>query len=259
MSKPANRPSRQSIPLDRLQQDFVQAMHDPQAAQTLFGRSAGGASAYANNALLNRADALSEAYPVVLQLVGEEFFGGMARAYARVTPSRSGDLNRYGVDFADFIADFAPARELAYLPDTARLDWLCHCAYYAADHAEFSLALLAEVPAEKQGGLRLLLAPAVGLLGSRWPIASLWLAHQPNAGDFPSPDQGSENALVWRNGHNRVRVRRLMPAEHAFLRACQAGLPLAEALERAMDEDMEFDLGLSLQGWISDQVIVDFD
>ena len=249
--------------LDKQQRRFARAMQDPQEAAQLFGAHAAGASAYANNALFNRADALAEAYPIVRQLVGDTFFGGMARAYARATPSRSGNLNLYGDDFAAFVTDFAPAAELPYLPDCALLDWLCHCAYYAEDQDSFSFEALAEIPPERQVSLRLQLAGTVGLLRSRWPIASLWRAHQPielDAGNaFPSPGQGGELALAWRDARNRVQVRRLMPAEHAFLAACQLGLPLAEALERALDEDMEFEFGLSLQRWVSDQVIVDFN
>lgn len=249
--------------LDDLQRRFARAMHDPEEAARLFGQHARGASAYANNALFNRADALAEAYPIVHQLVGEDFFGGMARAHARLTPSRSGDLNRYGAGFADFIAQFPPAQELPYLADCARLDWLCHEAYYAEDEAGFSFEALAAVPPEQQAGLRLQLGRAVGLMRSRWPVASLWRAHQPLEHDaanaFPSPDQGGELALAWRDGRNRVQVRRLLPAEFAFLDACKRHLPLAEALERALDEDLEFDFGVSLQRWVNDQVIVDFN
>ncbi|PHV12195.1 HvfC/BufC family peptide modification chaperone [Chitinimonas sp. BJB300] len=248
--------------LDDLQQRFIAATHDAAKAETLFGATARGASAYANNTLFNRADALAEAYPVVLQLVGEEFFGGMARAYARQAPSLSGDMNTYGGDFPSFIATFVPAQALPYLADTARLDWHCHLAYYAADCGALRLDALAATFGEEQAGFHFVLAPAVSLLHSPWPIASLWRAHQPLEHDaanaFPSPDQGSEQALVWRNVRNRVQVQRLLPAEFAFLKACQKALPLAEALELALDEDMEFDFGLSLQRWVTDQVIVDF-
>ncbi|WP_374354031.1 putative DNA-binding domain-containing protein [Chitinimonas sp.] len=243
--------------------DFIEALSQPEAAAALFGRHAAGASAYANNLLFNRADALADSYPVVQQLVGEEFFGGMARLYARQTPSHSGDIHRYGSDFADFIAGFAPAAELPYLADAARLDWLCHRAYFADDGRRFDLARLADVAPERQGALCLQLDPAVGLLASSWPIASLWRAHlaedDADHEAFPSPDQGGEWALCWRNRHNKVRVRRLSQSSFAFLQACANGHCLAEALECALDADMEFDLGASLHGWITDQVIADFN
>lgn len=249
--------------LDKTLAGFVHALRGgPEAGTQLFGQTAGGVSAYANNLLFNRADALADAYPVVRQLVGDEFFGGMARAYARVTPSNSGDLHRYGANFAEFIEGFAPAAELPYLPEAARLDWLCQLAYFAADHASFDFERLAAIPADRHGALQFGLAPAVGLLQSAWPVASLWRAHRPEGdadwGDFPSPDQGGERVLCWRDGRHRVHVKRLGAADHAFLDGCRSGLPLCEALERALDADMEFDLGVSLQGWILDQVIVEF-
>jgi hypothetical protein len=249
--------------LAELQQRFAQAMQEADAATALFGRHARGASAYATNRLFNRADTLADAYPVVRQLVGDAFFGGMARAFSRITPSRSGDLHRYGEAFADFIARFAPAADIPYLADSARLDWQCHRAYFAEDHAPLAFERLAEVAPEQHGALHFALAPAAGLLSSPWPVASLWRAHQPEGSadwnEFPSPDQGGEYVLSWRDRHHRVRVRRLSAAQHAFLLACQQRLPLAEAFERALDIDMEFDIGVSLQGWIADQVIVDFN
>jgi hypothetical protein len=248
--------------LARQQARFAEALHTPATASDLFKQSANGISAYANNVLFNRADALADAYPVVRQLVGDDFFGGMARAFARGHVSTSGDLHRYGAEFADFIAAFPPAADLHYLADAARLDWLCHRAYFAENAPSLSLERLAAIPAEQHGALHLQLAPAVGLLASTWPVASLWCAHRPQGdadwGEFPSPDQGGEFALCWRNRRNRVRVRRLAGAAHAFLLACHDGLPLSEAFERALDIDMEFDIGVSLQDWFADQVIVDF-
>lgn len=242
---------------------FVAATRGDAAAAGYFGTYASGLSAYANNCLFNRADALADAFPTVKQLVGDDFFGAMARSHARTAPSTSGDLHRYGEAFADFIASFPPASELPYLADTARLDWLCHRAYFAEDSGSFDLGRLAEVPAEEHGALHFMIAPAVGLLVSPWPVASLWRAHRPEGdadwGEFPSPDQGGEWALCWRDRQHQVRVRRLAEAEHAFLAACRDRLPLAEALERALDADEEFDLGMSLQGWIVDQVITDFN
>ncbi|MBV8656871.1 MAG: putative DNA-binding domain-containing protein [Burkholderiales bacterium] len=247
--------------LAALQAAFRDATQDTALAPALFGDTAAGIDAYANNILFNRVDALVEAFPVTRQLVGDAFFEGMARAAARRQASRSGDLNRYGAEFADFIAAFPPAQSLPYLADAARVDWLAHRAYYAADAAPLELARLATLDADAQAGLRFELSPAVGLLVSNWPAASIWRAHQtedsPDHDDFPSPDQGGERVLVWRDGR-RVRVMRLGPAEYAFLGACQRSQPLTEALECALDLDMEFDLGLSLQRWINDQVIVNY-
>ena len=57
----------------------------------------------------------------------------MARAYALAEPPRSPVLMDYGAGFADFIAGFAPAASLPYLPDVARIERAWREAYHAAD------------------------------------------------------------------------------------------------------------------------------
>jgi len=54
--------------------------------------------------------------------VGEEFFGAMAAAFVLECPPRSPVLASYGDELPEFIAGFASARDLAYLPDVARLE-----------------------------------------------------------------------------------------------------------------------------------------
>ncbi|MFC4160869.1 HvfC/BufC family peptide modification chaperone [Chitinimonas lacunae] len=238
--------------LSELQDGFIAAQGDPELARQLFGASARGLSAYANNTLFNRADALAEAFPIVRRLVGDDFFGAMARAFARGTPSTSGDLNRYGATFPDFIAGFAPAADLPYLADAARLDWLVHLAYYAADAGPFDFAALAAVDPAQQAELVFIPHPASALLTSPWPIASLWLAHQ--GGEFPAQDQGGETALVWRDHHPSVRP--LAPAEAAFVTALYDGEPLGLAIEAAFAQDETFELGVSLNRLIADQVFI---
>ena len=66
---------------------------------------------------------LGSAFPVVRQLVGEEFFSALARAYGMAHPSDNPDLNRFGAAFAGFLRDFPHVAELPYLPDMARLEW----------------------------------------------------------------------------------------------------------------------------------------
>jgi hypothetical protein len=72
---------------------------------------------YRNNYRGNLHDALAGAYPVIVQLVGEDFFRYMARCYIGAHPSRSGNLYHYGDKLAEFVADFEPAQGLAYLAD----------------------------------------------------------------------------------------------------------------------------------------------
>ena len=214
---------------------------------------------YRGNARANAARALAAAYPIVAKIVGTEFFAGLAREYQSWHPSETGDLNEYGQDFAAFLADFSPVREIPYLADVAQLEWLVHRAHYAADPAPFDPARLASVPAEQQLQLRPRLHPACAILNSAYPLARIWQVHRDTFdGEFEVDfSQGPSHALVFRPRF-RVEVAQMGDAEAAFLVAALAGATLEAALAAAQVHDASFDLGRSLNEWVGSSVIVDF-
>lgn len=215
---------------------------------------------YRGNVHANAAKALRAAYPVVAQLVGEEFFQGLARAYSGAVVSRSGDLNAYGAEFARFLADFPHTQDLPYLPDVARLEWAVHLAHYAADREPLNPARLAEFSHEHQPSLRFRLHPACALLASRWPIARIWEMHQSGGtGPFDvDMDGGTERALVYR-GAFLVRVRSLDWGEYVFLSALARRRTLAGALDAALAVEAAFCLQEILIRLLGDSIIVDVD
>jgi uncharacterized protein len=186
--------------------------------------------------------ALGGAYPIVAKIVGEPFFEGMAREYLRRFPSASGDLNEFGASLAQFVAHFPHTQDLPYLPDVARMEWLVHRAYYAADGAG---------PGQR-------LAQACALLVSRWPLARIWEIHQDDyEGEFSVDlDSGPERILIYRPRF-RVLVGTLSPGGYRFLERCRAGAPLAAALDAALVAEPDFDLEAALAAWVEAGVIVD--
>jgi len=213
---------------------------------------------YRGNVAGNSAKALANTYPVVRKIVGEEFFDGLAREYARAHPATSGDLNEYGWQLAEFVAAFAHTRDLAYLPDVARMEWLAHRAYYAADAAPLDPARLAAVPEADYAELCPVLAPACALLASPWPLAHIWTVHQDDyAGEFAVDlDSGPDRILIHRPRW-RVVVASLAPEEYRFLGCALEGDPLGHALAAALAEDLGFDLPAALARWVAAGVIVD--
>ncbi len=214
---------------------------------------------YRGNVQANAAKALCNAYPVVAKLVGDAFFDGLARAFAAATPSTSGDLNEFGEGLADFIAAFAPAAGLAYLPDVALLDWRVHRAHYAADADAIDLSKLANVSAERMGALRPVLHPACSIVESPWPLARLWQIHQHDYGGAFDVDwsAGGGTVLVERP-HWRTQVRAIDDAGAEFIGACRDGRSIETALECALAVDKAFALDARLAEWVGAQVIVDF-
>jgi hypothetical protein len=201
---------------------------------------------YRNNVFASLVTAIRTRFPAVERLVGEEFFRAMARLFVEAHPPRSPALFEYGADFPAFIAAFEPARDVPYLPDVARLEWLRSEAYHAADAAPIAPSALAEVPAESLGRLRLSLLPSARLFRSDWPAVSIWEA---NAGDSDAADlgddPGAEDALILRPQLD-VLVLRLGPGGWAFAQSLADRAPLAEAADRAAADNAEFSLPQTL-------------
>ena len=197
---------------------------------------------------------LGQAYPVVLALVGEEFFSGLARAYGRQHPSTDADLNQFGDGFAAFLAAFAPAAQLPYLPDMARLEWALHRAHYAPDAAGMTAETLASLAPEQLEASRFVMHPACALIASEWQVLALWQAHQEKGAAFPSEMAGNSHMLVCRPRW-RAQVLALGAAAHAALSQLMKGEDFGAALDAAFALDASFDLGASLRCWLEHAVL----
>ena len=199
---------------------------------------------------------LGHAYPVVLALVGEDFFGGLARAYGGRYPSDSADLNQFGDRFADFLAAFPPVDELPYLPDMARLEWAVHLAHYAADAPGLAPEALAALHPDQLEARRFSLHPACVLLASDWQVAALWRAHQEGEGQgaFPPDLRAASCALICRPRW-KAQVLVVDAAAHAALLALQRGQTFGAALDAAFGLDPAFDLAAHLRQWLAHAVL----
>ncbi len=211
---------------------------------------------YRGNLTVTWEKTLSNAYPVLRMLVGEEFFGGLSRAYGAAYPSGSGDLNLFGADFADFLTDFPHVADWPYLPDMARWEWALHRAHYAPDAPAMTAAALAAFTPEQMERARFQLHPACRLLASEWAILPLWQAHQGNAEDAPFPANLREASFavvarpLWKS-----QVLPLDAANHGALAAMASGAEFGGALDIAFEIDPAFDFGASLGRWLAQGLI----
>ena len=214
---------------------------------------------YRNNVFGHYRKALAATFPVVSRLVGAAFFDAAVDAFVRAHPSTRGDVNRYGGELARFLADYPPARALAYLPDVARLEWAIDQAAIAAEAPPFDLAALAALPGDAHAGLRFVLHPSAQFVESRYPILRIWQVNQP---DFEGAaevdlDEGGDLLLVAR-GERGVDVERLELGVAALLRAFASGESLAVAASLAAAAEPSFDLATALRRHVASQLLVAF-
>jgi hypothetical protein len=202
---------------------------------------------YRNNYRGNLHDALAGAYPVIKQLVGDDFFRMLALRFIDQHPSGSANLHHYGAELPDFVARFEPAQALVYLSDVATLEWACHCAYFANDEPEFDLGQLAQFASDQHPYLVFSLHPATGIVRSPYPVNAIWLAHQPGAdSDFHIDlSSGSCIALVCRK-LDKVEVINLSEAEAFWLQQTVTGNPLGDSTMTTMEKYPDFNLQTTL-------------
>ena len=209
---------------------------------------------YRGNLTATWAKALGAAYPVIRQLVGDEFFEALAREYGRAHPSDDGDLNRFGANLAGFLEGFQYTADLPYLPDMARLEWLLHRAHYAPSVDTVDAQALAAIPAEEIESVTMDLAPAAKLFASDWDVVQLWLAHQDEQGEgFPQEMRQPSQALVVRPNW-KTSVVPQSAAAHAALGVLQQGATFGAALDEAFERDEAFDVAAHLQQWLEQGV-----
>lgn len=235
------------------QSTFAAALLDPAAALPVglvdpLGRPAPQRFAvYRNNVASSLTRALEAGFPVVRQLVGDEFFAAMAQEYLRAHPPRSRLMMLYGEDFPTFLQGFPPVARLGYLPDVARLEHALRLSYHAADSRP---ADLSGIPATQLLAARLGLAPAFRLVRSRWPIHAIW---QANAAGGPKPVMRAEDVAILRPAFDPTP--HLLPqGGAAFLAALVAGQPVGAAIVAAGEG---FDLGATLGILIAGGAIVE--
>ncbi len=204
---------------------------------------------YRNNIIGSLSNALLATYPLIKALTGEEFATMLMRSYVLENPPRDACLGRYGEGLDAFINNFAPAKDLPYLPDVARLKWAMNEAYYAPDDTPLSLEDLQRQSHENLYDLSLRPRSSVRLLASPWPLESIrtfCLNYREDSDETLNLNQGGSRLMVFRPRLS-VEVVSLDHDEYAWLEFLAEGQTLGAALESIFKVFPSFDFQGCLQ------------
>lgn len=204
------------------------------------------------------ANTLRNAYPVIDQLVGADFFAQLAILYSEQFPSQSGDLHEFGAHFSDFLKDEKSVENFPYFADVAALEWKIHRSYYAADAEVISLNDFLTKAGESASECTLQFHPAASLFGADVAAVQVYLAHQQTEVQPLEVDlQTSSFALVSRDVW-RHQVIELNQAQFTALHALHQGYSLGDALDAAMNIDPNFSVPEALQSWFELGIFTQF-
>ncbi len=208
-------------------------------------------SIYRGNVIGSLSDIMKSNFPLIENLVGEDFMTGMARKFIIEGPPEDGCLNDYGAGFADFIAAFAPAASLPYLPDVARFEWARHAAYYARDDSALKAKKLASIAPRELENIKLRLRDSVALITSPYPLTAIreFCGAEDKGDDMLDLDQGGVHLLIHRPAL-KVEVLEINEATFAMLRNFEQNMPLGQAVEDVINTHEGFDFQAFLQSQI---------
>ncbi len=207
-------------------------------------------SVYRNNVTLSLISVLASTYPVVEEIVGEDFFATMAREFALSHLPQSPVMIHYGEEFPIFLESFAPVQELPYLKDVANLEWHRNSAYHGANAIPVTIEALGKFSEEDVPNLGFEFHPTLSLIKSNYPIVTIWQAHQQeNPSEFLSGlnmDE-SEAAVIIRSELD-VLIHQVSIGTLKFLQSLQKGRSFSLSVEQAIAIEPSFDIPANLAG-----------
>lgn len=187
---------------------------------------------YRNNFLVSLGDALNTNFPVIRQMVGDDFFAQAARAFILQSPPSRPCLFEYGEGFPEFLAGLPEMAGLPYVAEMGDFEFARIAAYHAPVEALLTDAAIARVPPEKLAELPIRLAQHVRLLAVRFPILELWQAHQTPDPDLAKIDMSLRpHTLLICRPHRTLVTQRIDPEVTLFLSTAMRQTTLAQAAE----------------------------
>lgn len=216
---------------------------------------AAGVAVYRNNIRAAYLRVLSDAFPVVERLVGPEFFRFLAHEYFHALPPSTPLVAHYGDALPAFIERFAPASDLPYLADVARIEIAWLDAYHAADARPLTPREIFDVIGASPDRARFSFHPSMRLLASPYPVHSIWRRNRECelAPTTLSPD--GECVLIARPGET-VLTQTLSGNAFDALSALSSGAALGEALNAATRENTPSLLSRIIEEIVAAGVIV---
>ena len=202
---------------------------------------------------------LAQIYPACLNILGEDYFNQLCRAYRFEYPSTDPDLNNYGKYFSIFIKIQSEIHnELSgfeYLSELAWLEWCWHASYYAKNDESFSFDKLALVDVADQNKLVFNLSYSFSLHLTIYPLLDIWNANK-NAAEkkqeFVMPE--TENYFCISRADFTSVIRLLNEQQYNLLKFISKGLTLTQLAELDANDVGGFQnqlMNFIQQGWVS--------
>lgn len=200
---------------------------------------------------------LKNVYPLIVKLLGFDFFYLAAKEYISNYPSRSSNLHDYGEYFSDFLSHYPPLKNLSYLHEVAKFEWACKQIYYAQDHAPLDINTLENISPTDYSHLHFILHPASCVMKFHYPILKIIDLCQETTEEELNLNAGGIELLIIRRERD-ISLISLSSEKYIFLNALQQNKTLSETLDEVTRNYPDFLVDAHLAELIQDNIIVAF-
>lgn len=186
---------------------------------------------YQNNFIQAAISALQHTYELTNTLVGEDYFAQLGKHFVISNPPNQVDLHQYGEAFPEYLQQLSHERpelqSMAYIPDLARLDWLCYQIYFVADRKPWPAERFNLLSVEEQQRVGFLISPDCFLQTSCWPLYDLW---QVIKGEKPKADisYGEQQYFLVQRADYQANLQILEQDIYLALSSVDTGMLLSE-------------------------------
>ena len=207
---------------------------------------------YADAYRLRILEALSNSFPILKALLGDDLFEQAARSYIDQYPSTYRNMRWVGDKMAEHLQVNFPQYPIA--AEMATFEWALGLAFDAEDAPILGLQDLASIPLENWAELTFKFQPSVQLFTFKYNVLRVWQAL--NAEETPPKvTQIDEPCLVWRKDLNS-HYRSLELAELQAIQFVIAGTSFGELCEKlqenATEEQATMQAAQYLAGWLNE-------
>ena len=220
--------------------------------ETLFG-------VYRNAYVGRLVDVLKSDYALLRSYVGDDTFGGFARAYISAHPSRTQNARWFGAKLPEFLATSKWNDEHPRLAEIAQIEKAVSDAFDATDAPVLGVENLVKFPPESWGRLAFVPHPSAARFDAATNAFAIWRALKddetpPEAATRDAPD----HLIVWRQDAT-PRVRAMSDEETMMWTEACRGVRFEVLCEMAATyDDPENAAGRAagyLQGWLSSHLL----
>lgn len=207
-------------------------------------------SIYADAYRLRIIEALSNSYPKLKALLGDDLFDTTARTYIDAYPSKYRNMRWVGDQMATHLADTLSQHPIA--AEMASFEWALGLAFDAEDLPVLKMQDLALIAPENWADLALKFDPSVQLLTLKWNVLLVWQALDLNINP-PAPVLINQACLIWRqetNSHYQSLDKTELYAVQMVLKGSSFGILCDHLHGSFSDEEAITKAAGFLNGWL---------